>query len=222
MHLTTAKTKKQTFTVGSFQGQLRMLKDRDQFSDEDGRAEQAGVCSTNWSLFGQLWPASIVLAKAMETIELDERRILELGCGLGLPSMKLKYRGADITASDYNPSSGDFLTHNAQLNGLPEIPFLQLDWSNPAGPGHEYDLIIASDVLYDPGHPALLIKVIDHLAKPSAKVLISCPGRGYKNLFNRKMAAIGFTSEETPVPFEEDEPAPYKGRLLTYRRNLSA
>ena len=212
------KTRKQAFEIGQFKGSLRVLKDKTQYADDSGEAERAGICSASWSLFGVLWPASKVLATKIKYMELNNQRILELGCGLGLPSLTLQYRKADITASDYHPVSQDFLDYNARLNQLPTIPFLQLDWNNPHGPQQEYDLIIASDLLYGPGHPELLMQTIEYLAKPHAKVLFSCPGRGYKNLFSRKMSAMGFELEETPVAFDDDELAPYKGRLLTYRR----
>lgn len=213
----TYQTRKQPFQIGAFEGQLRVLKDRMQYDDRNGQAERAGICSASWSLFGQLWPASQVLAKAMKTITLKNRRILELGCGLGLPSLTLQYRGANITASDYHPVSRDFLQFNSQLNQLPEIPFLQLDWNSPPS-NQQYDLIIASDVLYDPGLPKSLSQAIQSLASPRCKVILSCPGRGYKNRFSRKMAKLGFTLTETPVPFSPEEKAPYKGRLLTYLR----
>lgn len=211
------QTRKQSFQVGAFSGTLRMLLDKSQYADPDGAAAQAGICSASWSLFGQLWPASKVLARFIKTMDLKDRRILELGCGLGLPSLTLKYRGADISASDYHPVSRDFLQHNSQLNSLPDIPFLQLDWNNPPN-DQKYDLIIASDVLYDPGQPKSLSYAIEKLASPACKVLLSCPGRGYKNSFSRKMAKLGFSLTEIPVPFGPDEKPPHKGRLLSYVR----
>lgn len=213
------KTRTQSFTVSSFRGRLRVLKDRMQFSDPDGIAKNIGICSASWSLFGQLWPASKVLAHAVVSIDLQNRRILELGCGLGLPSLKLQYRGADITASDYHPASQQLLSYNSDLNNLPEIPFIRLDWNNPPA-GEQYDVIIASDVLYDPSHPGLLQRAIRKLASPRCKLIFSCPGRGYKNRFSRKMARLGFQLEELPVAFEPNEKPPYKGRLLVYRRGF--
>ena len=211
------KTRKLDFRIGSFKGKLRALKDRNQYSDPKGEAERMGICDASWSLFGQLWPAGTVLAKVMKKIELRERRILELGCGLALPSLVLKYRGADITASDYHPVSRKFLSHNCQLNNLDNIPFIQLDWDNPLA-DDKYDLIIASDVLYDPSNPILLGKVIKKMSSPTCKVLVTCPGRGYKNQFSRIMENIGFKLEETPLPFNAEEHTPYKGRMLSYRR----
>ena len=188
------KTRKLDFKIGAFEGQLCALKDRTQYSDPDGEAERAGICDASWSLFGQLWPAAQVLAKAMKKIDLQKRRILELGCGLALPSLVLQYRDADITASDYHPVSRKFLSYNCQLNGLKSIPFIQLDWEKPVT-DDKYDLIIASDVLYDPSNPELLGKVINKMSAPLCKVLVTCPGRGYKNQFSRIMKNIGFELE---------------------------
>lgn len=211
------QTRQLDFKIGKFEGTLCALKDRAQYSDPDGEAERAGICDASWSLFGQLWPAGTVLATAMKTIQLRDRRILELGCGLALPSIVLQYRGADITASDYHPVSRKFLSHNCALNHLKEIPFIQLDWEAPIT-DDKYDLIIASDVLYDPSNPELLANVIEKMSAPECKVLVTCPGRGYKNQFSRLMTALGFELEEIPVAFAPDEPAPYKGRILSYRR----
>ena len=213
----TIQTQKLDFKIGTFKGKLRALKDRNQYADPDGDAERAGICDASWSLFGQLWPAGTVLAKAMKKIHLKDRRILELGCGLALPSLVLQYRGADITASDYHPVSRQFLSYNCQLNDLKNIPFIQLDWDEPLV-DDKYDLIIASDVLYDPSNPELLGKVIEKMSSPICKVLLTCPGRGYKNPFSRIMKNIGFKLEEIPVAFSAEEAAPYKGRILSYRR----
>ena len=45
-------------------------------------------------------------------------KILEVGCGIGLCSLVLQRRGADITASDYHPLAEEFLRFNAALNGV--------------------------------------------------------------------------------------------------------
>src|SRR5690606_21139409 len=84
----------------------------------------------------------------------------------------------------------------------------------------QFDLILGSDILYERNHADMLARLIQQLAAPIAKVLISCPGRGYRNRFSRKLAAQGFTVTETPVPLGKDDTAPYKGRLLCYRRGL--
>lgn len=38
-------------------GLIRALSDEQQFADPNGAAERAGISSSLWSLFGQVWPA---------------------------------------------------------------------------------------------------------------------------------------------------------------------
>ncbi|MFA7633741.1 MAG: hypothetical protein WCX90_08840 [Thiohalomonadaceae bacterium] len=211
-------TRKLDVHIGAFKGRLRALGDHMQYADPDGHAERAGICSASWSLFGQLWPASKVLAKAVKDIRIKGRRILEVGCGLALPSLVLQYRGADITASDHHPLTESFLDHNARLNGLPLLPYLNLPWGTGGDGVQGFDLIVGSDVLYEPGHAQMLVGLIERIAKPASKVLISCPGRGYRNKFSRSMQALGYKLTETRVAFSNDEQPPFKGRLLCYLR----
>ena len=82
---------------------IRALADRQQYADPDGLAERAGISSAQWCLFGQLWPAGRILAAAMVEFDIAGKRILEIGCGLGLSSLVLQRRRADITASDHHP-----------------------------------------------------------------------------------------------------------------------
>ena len=121
-----------THRIGKLDYQVRALSDRRQYSDPDGEAERAGVTAASWPLFGVLWPAGMALAEAMCVIPIAGRRILEVGCGLGLASLVLRRRGADITASDHHPLAGAFLRHNTDLNRLAPIPFFQAACAVPA------------------------------------------------------------------------------------------
>ncbi|MFA5628497.1 MAG: hypothetical protein WC965_13645 [Thiohalomonadaceae bacterium] len=215
------ETRKLNVRIGSLQWRIRALKNRDQFSDPDGAAERAGICSASWSLFGQLWPASQVLAKAAKRLDITDRRILELGCGLGLPSLVLQARGANVTASDHHPLSEPFLDYNAELNQLSPIPYLDLPWSSrPQEVGGQFDVIIGSDILYERNHASMLAELIQHLAAVKAKILITCPGRGHRNQFSRLLQKLGFELTATKTAFTEDEQPPYRGQLLCYRRGF--
>jgi tRNA1(Val) A37 N6-methylase TrmN6 len=70
-----------------------------------------------------------VLAEAMCSFEVAGKRILEIGCGLGLSSLVLQRRKADITASDQHPLAESFLAHNARLN-IAELAY-RLHWAVP-------------------------------------------------------------------------------------------
>lgn len=212
------ETREQDVSVGRLSFRLKTLKDRNQYFDPEKKAEKAGVSPSNWPLFGQLWPASRVLAQAVKNITIENKRILELGCGLALPSLVLKQRGANITASDRHPMSQQFLQRNLALNGSSNIPFEQISWEQPDPEIGQFNTIIASDVLYEQNHADLLAHAIEKLATPQAKMLLTCPGRGYRNRFARLMKAQGFSLKEKRLAFNEDEIAPFKGRLMIFTR----
>lgn len=207
-----------TLRFGGLDYRIRALSDLQQFADPHGRAERAGISSAQWSLFGQVWPSGRVLAQAMSGFEVAGKRILELGCGLGLSSLVLQRRQADITASDHHPLAEEFLTYNAALNGLPMPAYLDLAWTLPQPDLGHFDLIIGSDVLYERGHAEQLSTLVSRHTRPEAEVLITDPGRGNSGAFTTAMRDQGYAVDEVRSAFDDGDAAPFRGRLLSYRR----
>jgi predicted nicotinamide N-methyase len=212
------KTRTVTVRVGGRDYRIRALSDRQQFADRDGAAERAGISSALWSLFGQVWPSGRVLAETMSAFTVAGKRILEVGCGLGLSSLVLRQRGADITASDHHPLAESFLAHNAVLNGLPPMAYRDLPWAVPDLTLGRFDLIIGSDILYERGHAGLLSALVARHAERDAEVLVTDPGRGNSAPFTRALGDQGYAVTEQRSRFDEADIAPFRGRLLSYRR----
>ena len=198
--------------------QLRSLRDRQQYHDPLGEAERAGISSSQWPLFGLLWPSGRVLAGAMLTFELKGRRILELGCGLGLASLVLHRRGADITASDCHPLAAAFLLENLRLNALPSMKYEVGNWSRANPRLGAFDLIIGSDLLYDREQPGVLSDFVSLHSAASVEVVIADPDRGNQGNFTRKMDRLGYAHSEERIRVLPGEGGPYKGRLHNYQR----
>ena len=211
-------TRQEQVAIGGHDYRLRVLADRQQFWDPDGHGERLGISSAQWGLFGQLWPAGRLLARAMQDFDIGGKRILELGCGIGLASLVLQRRGADVVASDMHPLAEVFLAYNAALNALPALHYRRLQWDEPLPELGRFDLIIASDVLYESGHAALLGGVVDRHAHVQAEVLVADPGRGNSSHLGRQLSARGFDLEERRFALHADEAPPWRGRLLHYSR----
>ena len=197
---------------------IRALSDLQQFADPQHLAERAGISSALWSLFGQVWPSGRVMAEAMVVQDIDGKRILELGCGLGLSSLVLQQRHADITASDHHPLAESFLRHNAAQNAMLAIIYRDLRWEVPDLTLGLFDLIIGSDVLYETGHADQLAATVLRHAAADAEILITDPGRGNSSSFTRAMALQGYAVTEQRSRFNQGDVAPFRGRLLSYRR----
>lgn len=227
------ETRMQTVAIpGADSLVIRSLLDRQQYHDPTGAAERLGICSASWPLFGLLWPSSIHMAQRLlqRPVSADER-ILEIGCGLALPTLAGRRQGVRITASDRHPLTRSFLEVNARLNDISVIKYLHGQWgtthdASVSDTGAEllsarYDLILGSDLLYDRNAPAELAHFIDEHAKPDAEVWIIDPDRGHRPAFVREMAGYGFELVEAlrlADSVTHDGEQPYKGRLLSFQR----
>ncbi len=180
-----------TVQVGGRDYRIRALRDRLEEPDP---------------LFGVLWPAGIALAEQMAAYPVAGKRVLEAGCGLALPSLVLKRRGADVTATDHHPQAEEFLRFNAKANGIPAVPFTLGSW-NDLQLG-AFDLIIGADLLYEPDHPALLASFLERHAAPGAEIVIADPGRRQLAKFRKLMTARNYNCTQTRFP--------PRGRILRF------
>lgn len=200
--------------------QIRSLLNRDQFADPEGVAEKLGISSAQWPLFGQLWPSALHLAARVGQRLVSNERILELGCGLALPSLVAHRRGADVTASDMHPETLPFLTENLRLNDLPPMKYLHRDWQPEAGGvDGRFGLVMASDVLYESDPGGRLAECIANRTAAGGEVWIVDPNRGHRPRFSRHMRELGFAVSETLLhTAAEPGQDAYRGRMLSYAR----
>ena len=211
----------QTYEFGSTDIHVRMLRDRQQYADDDGIAERAGVSAASWPLFGVVWPSGELLAQLMSEYEIEGRRILEVGCGMGLASLLLNHRGADITATDYHPEAGAFMQENTRLNEDADITFVRAGWSDVPVELGEFDLIIGSDLLYEPDQVESLPAFIDQHAGPKCEVIIVDPGRGLHPRFSINMVRLGFHHAQEKPTGSDHMNNRFGGQILTYHRQTS-
>lgn len=222
------QTKQQSIAVhGVDDLEISSLLDHHQYSDPDGEAGRLGISSAQWPLFGLPWPSGAHLAAriAQRPVTAGER-ILELGCGLGLASLVAHRRGADVTASDCHPRAQAFLAANVLLNQLLPLKYRRGSWgagaaieSAEARVSGRFDLIMASDVLYERDPDGDLAGYIALHAAVGAEVWIVDPDRGNHAHFNRHMREHGFAVHERRLDTAASHGrAAYKGRMWSFRR----
>ena len=206
----------QTVEFDSTDIHLRTLRDNQQFFDKDNIAKKLGISSATWPLFGVVWPSSIVLANFMLSYDFSGKRILEIGCGIGLVSLLLNHKHADISATDIHPEAEDFLVVNTNLNNGKVIPFKRASWDDLDTRLGQFDLIVGSDLLYERENVNLLAEFINHHTKPDAHVVIVDPGRGNHATFSKKMIALGYTHTQNKPEDTSYLEKPFKGQILEY------
>ncbi|MBU1195268.1 MAG: methyltransferase domain-containing protein [Proteobacteria bacterium] len=208
----------QTIEFDDIDIHVRTLRDSQQFCDDDGIAEKLGISSATWPLFGIVWDSSLVLAHFLSDFDILGKRILEVGCGIGLTSLLLNHRLADITATDYHPEANTFLLENIKLNKGRNIPFIRTGWADEESALGRFDLIIGSDLLYERNHAQLLSGFINQHANSSCEIIVVDPGRGNHAPFSKKMVTLGYSHTQSRPVTCAYLTTPFKGQILRYTR----
>ncbi len=206
----------QTIEIDCTDIHLRTLRDNQQYFDKNDIAKNLGISSATWPLFGVVWPSSIVLTNFMRSYDFSGKRILEIGCGIGLASLFLNHNHADISATDIHPEAEEFLVRNTNLNNGKEIPFERASWDDLNTSLGKFDLIIGSDLLYEKENISSLAKFINRHTKACAHVVIVDPGRGNHAKFSKKMITLGYTHSQNKPEDTSYLEKSFKGQILEY------
>jgi predicted nicotinamide N-methyase len=131
--------------------------------------------------WAELWPSGLALARALEGHPLRGRRVLELGCGLGLPSLIAARAGAAVLATDWAPEALALLERNAARNGI-ALRTARVDWreAEPVVRSGTWDLVLGADLLYEERNVEPLLGLLGRLG---AEAWIADPGRAAADAF---------------------------------------
>ena len=151
---------------------LRLLRPRDAealLDEEDFEREEF------LPYWAELWPSSLALARAVGVRALRGARTLELGCGLGLPSIAAALAGARVLATDWSSEAVAMTAANAERNGA-AVETLVCSWTEPEPllAHAPWDLVLASDVLYEARNGDALLELLPRLTDD---VWLADPGR---------------------------------------------
>jgi predicted nicotinamide N-methyase len=146
----------------------------------------------------------VALAHDISLRALRGKRTLELGCGLGLPSIAAARAGGRVLATDWSADAVTITRANAERNGV-QLEALECSWASPGAIVERapWDLVIASDVLYERRNGELLVGLLRRLVTERGLVLIADPGRPAAASFLERAAAAGFAIGTSPSPRSE-------------------
>lgn len=168
----TLKLVDEVVRVGGVELSLRRPADPEALLSEDEFARDEFL-----PYWAELWPAGLALARALPAA-MHGTRVVELGCGLGIPSLVAAARGADVLATDWADEAVALLHENAERNAI-ELRTEVADWREFDG---SFDLVLAADVLYEQRNVEPLLALLPRLAP---RVLLAEPGRPYFGAFLR-------------------------------------
>ena len=154
--------------------------------------------------WAELWPSSRVLGEWLLAMTSDGRSLLELGCGAGLVATCASLAGFDVVVSDYYEDAVRFAQVNAWRNGARTPRAIVLDWRNLSPSLSGYDVVVASDVLYERPYGSLVAKALAATLAENGVALIADPGRVARDTFVRALGPLNLQLvNRTKVPFAD-------------------
>jgi predicted nicotinamide N-methyase len=159
-------------------GVVTLLQPRESAALPDAGAVEWAPIAPYWSV---LWRSGVALARQLDGMTLSGLRLVELGCGLGLPSIVAARAGATVLATDASTDALELVTRNASANGV-RLEVATVDWNQPAELMSQapFDLVLAADLLYERASVAPLLSLLPRLA---AEVWLADPGRPASSAF---------------------------------------
>jgi len=153
----------------------------DELIDEDAFDEEEFL-----PYWAELWPSGVALARAVGALDLRGARVLELGAGLGLPSLAAALRGGDVLATDWAGDAVELLRLNAARNRV-GLRVERVRWDEPAPLLREapWPLVLGADLLYERRNADRLLELLPRLGRD---VLLADPGRTFTRGFLERAA----------------------------------
>lgn len=125
------------------------------------------------------WPSGRSLARALAADPpAAGARVLELGCGLALPSLVAARAGAHVLATDASADAVVFAAHTLALNdALGDVGVAHWQQAGETLAVEPWDLVLAADVLYRRDNVEALLRLLPALLAPGGSAWIADPGR---------------------------------------------
>jgi ETFB lysine methyltransferase len=156
--------------------------------------------------WADVWPSSLILAGKLLEMKGRGKTALELGCGVGLSTLAATTAGYDVLSTDYYEDALDVTRANVFRN-LGKLARTRLvDWRHLPDDLGEFDLVFASDVLYEKEYAELLPVILDRVLVPGGMALIADPGRVAAPVFVEACGTNGLhILRKQTRPFEAGE-----------------
>ena len=145
----------------------------------DADAVQKAYCDNKDAAYwAQVWPASIGLCNFLQQNlqHIENKNVLELAAGLGLSGLYAAGFARQVSITDREAQAIECIKQSAAHLQLQNVKAFALDWKDAPNISQP-DIVLLSDVNYEPEVFEELHKVIVYFLEKNIPVIISTPQR---------------------------------------------
>ncbi len=99
------------------------------------------------------------------------KKVLEIGCGVGIDSLQFARAGAELTAVDLTPNAILFAKRNIELHGL-HATFINANAESLDLPDDHFDAVYSHGVLHHTPRPQKAVDEVYRVLKPGGEAVI--------------------------------------------------
>ena len=169
-------------------------------ADWEALRHEEGAAGRPIPYWARLWPSGLALAAALaEDPPGPGARVLELGCGLALPSVVAARAGAEVLGTDGNTDAVAFAAHGMVINDV-VADVAQAGWGEHADALRArapFDVVLAADVLYTRANVEAALRLLPELVQRGGAVRLADPGRaGARDLLAGARGSFTLSTEQ--------------------------
>lgn len=155
-----------------------------------------------------LWESAVGLARHLCANPglVEGKRVLELGCGVGIPGIVAAALGAEVYQTDHQQGVLTLARQNAARNGVTGIVQFLADWREWNHTA-KYQVLLGADILYERAMHFYLEEIFRRSLAHDGCLLISDPVRPQAMEFLEHLERVGWKMELNTTRVQIDEEA---------------
>jgi methyltransferase-like protein 23 len=152
----------------------------------------------------KLWPAALAISDFIHQHPelVQNKNVLELAAGLGLPSFVAARYATSVCCSDYLEEAVATMTKTVQHLQLSNVTSRMLDWHHLPN-DLTADVLLLSDINYDPDQFTQLYQVLQQFLQQGTMILLTTPQRLMAKPFIEKLLPFCRQQHEMSVEHQQ-------------------
>ena len=177
--------------------------------------------SLGWGYWDRIWPSSVALSEYLihqfSPTKLAGSKVLEIGCGTGVPGVVAAKLGAFTMFSDMVPVTLKAVKETCRLNHIGKFDTCLLDWSEKIQSKERYDLVLGCEVFYDEAILSDISHVLEQVLAPGGKGIFCDPNRlGLDTVEHRFQEKFNLSVQRIPLTWPPRKGSGIEKRVYLY------
>ena len=156
---------------------------------------------TIFPYWAKIWASAHAMTRFLqeEPKWIQNKIVLEIGAGVGIPSFCIASLTKKIIISDYAPDAVALLQKNINHLALNNAQAACIDW-NTISENITVDTILLSDTNYEPSAHNHLILLIDKFINKGSSIILATPNRLASNPFIERISKYINSTKKYSIP----------------------